>query len=187
MTVEFGCRKTRQTAGMPRKCCRQGPNSIAEADRDYYLERRYPTFGNLVPRDVASRAAKVVCDEGRGVAFQGNGVYLDFRDAIKRLGQQGVSERYGNLFEMYQRITGDNPYETPMRIFPCDALHDGWSVGRLQLAEQRPGLVCHWEANFSITAPTDWAQAHSCRGLRMATLYCLTPSVITSQKWEPVH
>src|SRR5437667_1043795 len=91
------------------------PSDIPESERDYYLERRYPSFGNLVPRDVASRAAKAVCDEGRGVGT-GLGVYLDFADAIKRLGKQGVKERYSNLFDMYERITGENPYEVPMRI-----------------------------------------------------------------------
>ena len=95
------------------------PGQIPEDERDYYLERKYPSFGNLVPRDVASRNAKAVCDEGQGVGEGGLGVYLDFADAIKRLGKQGIRERYGNLFDMYERITGENPYEVPMRIYPA--------------------------------------------------------------------
>ncbi len=125
------------------------PNDITDDDRDYYLERRYPTFGNLVPRDVASRAAKISCDDGRGVAFGGRGVYLDFRDAIKRLGQDEVSARYGNLFEMYERITGSNPYTEPMRIYP--AIH--YTMGGLwvdyNLQSNLPGLFVLGEANFS--------------------------------------
>src|SRR6185503_6807631 len=122
---------------------------IAEGDRDYYLERRYPSFGNLVPRDVASRNAKMVCDEGHGVGETGLGVYLDFADAIKRLGKQGVKERYGNLFDMYERITGENPYELPMRIYP--AIH--YTMGGLwvdyNLMTSVPGLYTIGEANFS--------------------------------------
>ena len=95
------------------------PKDIPEDERDYYLERRYPAFGNLVPRDVASRAAKERCDEGYGVGSTGLAVYLDFQDSIKRLGKEVVSSRYGNLFEMYEKITGDDPYTTPMRIFPA--------------------------------------------------------------------
>lgn len=125
------------------------PNDITDDDRDYYLERRYPTFGNLVPRDVASRAAKISCDDGRGVAFGGRGVYLDFRDAIKRLGENEVSARYGNLFEMYERITGSNPYKEPMRIYP--AIH--YTMGGLwvdyNLQSNLPGLFVLGEANFS--------------------------------------
>jgi len=124
------------------------PSQIPDAERDYYLERRYPSFGNLVPRDVASRAAKAVCDEGRGVGT-GLGVYLDFGDAIKRLGKQGVKERYGNLFDMYERITGENPYEVPMRIYP--AIH--YTMGGLwvdyNLMTTIPGLYAIGEANFS--------------------------------------
>jgi len=124
------------------------PSQIPDAERDYYLERRYPSFGNLVPRDVASRAAKAVCDEGRGVGG-GLGVYLDFADAVKRLGKQGVKERYSNLFEMYERITGENPYEVPMRIYP--AIH--YTMGGLwvdyNLMTTVPGLYAIGEANFS--------------------------------------
>src|ERR1700758_1501861 len=95
------------------------PEQIPEAERDYYLERKYPSFGNLVPRDVASRNAKQVCDEGRGVGETGLAVYLDFRDAIQRLGKHVIKEKYGNLFDMYLNITGEDPYESPMRIFPA--------------------------------------------------------------------
>ena len=95
------------------------PSAIPDEERDYFLERRYPSFGNLAPRDIASRAAKTVCDEGRGVGPGGLGVYLDFGDAIRRLGAQTIRERYGNLFEMYQRITDEDPYRVPMRIYPA--------------------------------------------------------------------
>jgi len=131
-------------AGDPRP-----PNQIPEAERDYYLERRYPSFGNLVPRDVASRASKAVCDEGRGVGPGGRGVYLDFGDAIKRLGRQKIAERYGNLFEMYERITAENPYVVPMRIYP--AIH--YVMGGLwvdyNLQSTIPGMFVVGEANFS--------------------------------------
>jgi succinate dehydrogenase / fumarate reductase flavoprotein subunit len=125
------------------------PESIPEAERDYYLERRYPSFGNLVPRDVASRNAKFVCDEGRGVGETGLAVYLDFRDAIERLGKHVIKERYGNLFDMYERITGEDPYKVPMRIFP--AIH--YTMGGLwvdyNLMSTIPGLYVIGEANFS--------------------------------------
>ncbi|GLZ07082.1 succinate dehydrogenase flavoprotein subunit [Actinomadura sp. NBRC 104412] len=125
------------------------PSDIPEDERDYYLERIYPSFGNLVPRDIASRAAKNVCDEGRGVGPGGLGVYLDFGDAIKRLGRVAVEAKYGNLFEMYERITGENPYETPMRIYP--AVH--YTMGGLwvdyDLQSNIPGLFVIGEANFS--------------------------------------
>jgi succinate dehydrogenase / fumarate reductase flavoprotein subunit len=125
------------------------PNQIPEEERDYFLERKYPSFGNLVPRDVASRNAKAVCDEGHGVGEHGLGVYLDFSNAIKRLGKQGVRERYGNLFDMYERITGENPYEVPMRIYP--AIH--YTMGGLwvdyNLMTTIPGLFAIGEANFS--------------------------------------
>jgi len=125
------------------------PSEIPEEDRDYYLERRYPGFGNLVPRDVASRAAKKECDAGRGVGTTQLAVYLDFADAISRLGRQAISERYGNLFEMYERITGENPYEVPMRIYP--AVH--YTMGGLwvdyDLQSTVPGLFVLGEANFS--------------------------------------
>ena len=115
------------------------PGQIPEDERDYYLERKYPSFGNLAPRDIASRAAKQVCDEGRGVGPGGLGVYLDFADAIERLGEKTIEEKYGNLFEMYERITDENPYKVPMRIYPAVALHDGRAVGGLQPDEHDPG------------------------------------------------
>ncbi|MFC0862064.1 fumarate reductase/succinate dehydrogenase flavoprotein subunit [Sphaerimonospora cavernae] len=125
------------------------PAQIPEDERDYYLERIYPAFGNLVPRDIASRAAKNVCDEGRGVGPGGLGVYLDFADAIARLGREAVEKKYGNLFEMYERITGENPYEAPMRIYP--AVH--YTMGGLwvdyDLQSSIPGLFVVGEANFS--------------------------------------
>ena len=125
------------------------PNQIPDADRDYYLERKYPSFGNLSPRDIASRAAKEVCDEGRGVGPGGRGVYLDFADAIKRSGVDTIRERYGNLFEMYERITAENPYTVPMRIYP--AVH--YTMGGLwvdyNLMSTIPGLHVAGEANFS--------------------------------------
>src|SRR5271165_60371 len=124
-------------------------SKIPEEERDYFLERKYPSFGNLVPRDVASRNAKQVCDEGRGVGETGLAVYLDFRDAIQRLGQNVIKERYGNLFDMYQRITGEDPYQQPMRIYP--AIH--YTMGGLwvdyNLMSNVPGLYVIGEANFS--------------------------------------
>ena len=125
------------------------PDQIPGDERDYYLERRYPSFGNLVPRDVASRAAKAVCDEGRGVGSTGRAVYLDFADAIQRDGEQVISQKYGNLFDMYHEITNENPYQTPMRIYP--AVH--YTMGGLwvdyNLMSNLPGLFVLGEANFS--------------------------------------
>ncbi len=127
----------------------RAPDQIPDDERDYYLERRYPSFGNLVPRDVASRAAKAVCDEGRGVGPTGLGVYLDFADSINRLGRDMIEQRYSNLFEMYERITDENPYERPMRIFP--AVH--YTMGGLwvdyNLMSTISGLFVIGEANFS--------------------------------------
>jgi len=125
------------------------PFEIPEAERDYYLERRYPSFGNLVPRDVASRAAKAVCDEGRGVGPGGLGVYLDFAEAIKRLGEDVVRDKYSNLFEMYERITDENPYRVPMRIFPAVHYTMGGSWVDYNLMSTVPGLFVIGEANFS--------------------------------------
>ncbi len=128
---------------------RKNPAEVPEADRDYYLERIYPAFGNLCPRDVASRAAKRMCDEGRGVGESGLGVYLDFADAIQRLGEAGVRERYGNLFDIYHEITAESAYQTPMRIYP--AVH--YTMGGLwvdyNLMSNLPGLFVLGEANFS--------------------------------------
>ena len=125
------------------------PREIPDNDRDYYLERKYPSFGNLSPRDIASRAAKEVCDEGRGVGPGGRGVYLDFADAIKRLGENAMRERYDNLFDMYEKITGENAYQVPMRIYP--AVH--YTMGGLwvdyELMSTIPGLFVLGEANFS--------------------------------------
>ena len=127
----------------------RSPEQIPEDDRDYYLERRYPSFGNLVPRDVASRAAKAVCDEGRGVGKTGRAVYLDFADAIDRDSEQVIRQKYGNLFDMYSEITDENPYKTPMRIYP--AVH--YTMGGLwvdyNLMSNLPGLFVLGEANFS--------------------------------------
>jgi succinate dehydrogenase / fumarate reductase flavoprotein subunit len=129
--------------------CGKDPNTIPDEDRDYFLERIYPSFGNLAPRDVSSRAAKRMCDEGRGVGETGLGVYLDFSHAIKRLGEAGVRERYGNLFDIYHEITNENAYRTPMRIYP--AVH--YTMGGLwvdyNLMSNVPGLFVLGEANFS--------------------------------------
>ena len=129
--------------------CGKHPSEIPEADRDYYLERKYPSYGNLAPRDISSRSAKEVCDEGRGVGPTGLGVYLDFADSIRRLGKHKIQEKYGNLFEMYERITDENPYEVPMRIYP--AVH--YTMGGLwvdyELMSTIPGLFVLGEANFS--------------------------------------
>ncbi|HSD90635.1 MAG TPA: succinate dehydrogenase (quinone) flavoprotein subunit, partial [Kofleriaceae bacterium] len=129
--------------------CAKHPDQIPESDRDYYLERKYPSFGNLAPRDISSRAAKEQCDDGRGVGPGGRGVYLDFRDGIKRDGADKIREKYGNLFDMYERITGEDPYKVPMRIYP--AVH--YAMGGLwvdyQLQTTIPGLFCLGEANFS--------------------------------------
>jgi len=129
--------------------CNKDPNKISENDRDYYLERKYPSFGNLAPRDISSRSAKEACDEGRGVGPGGRGVYLDFADSISRLGESTIRERYGNLFQMYERITGENAYQRPMRIYP--AIH--YTMGGLwvdyNLMTTIPGCFALGEANFS--------------------------------------
>ena len=140
--------KSREIAEKIRKN-QMRPTDVREEDRDYYLERKYPSFGNLAPRDISSRSAKEACDAGLGVAPTGFGVFLDFSDAIKRLGQKKIEERYGNLFEMYERITGDNAYETPMQIYP--ALH--YTMGGLwvdyNLMTTVPGCFALGECNFS--------------------------------------
>ena len=136
---------------VPKKAedCGKNPNDISEEDRDYYLERKYPSFGNLAPRDISSRSAKEACDEGRGVGPGGRGVYLDFSDSISRLGESAIRERYGNLFQMYERITGENAYQRPMRIYP--AIH--YTMGGLwvdyNLMTTIPGCFALGEANFS--------------------------------------
>jgi succinate dehydrogenase flavoprotein subunit len=164
------------------------PNQIPEADRDYYLERKYPSFGNLSPRDIASRAAKEVCDEGRGVGPGGRGVYLDFADAIKRLGRDTIAERYGNLFEMYERITAENPYVVPMRIYP--AVH--YTMGGLwvdyNLMSTIPGLHVIGEANFSDHGANRLGASALMQGL--ADGYFVIPLTIGdylgSNKLEPI-
>jgi succinate dehydrogenase / fumarate reductase flavoprotein subunit len=129
--------------------CKKNPNGVAEEDRDYYLERMYPAFGNLAPRDISSRAAKKVCDEGRGVGESGLGVYLDFSDAIKRLTEAGVRERYGNLFDIYHEITDENAYQVPMRIFPAAHYTMGGLWVDYNLMSNVQGLFVLGEANFS--------------------------------------
>jgi succinate dehydrogenase / fumarate reductase flavoprotein subunit len=136
---------------VPKKAedCGKNPADIPEADRDYYLERKYPSFGNLAPRDISSRAAKEACDDGRGVGPGGRGVYLDFAESIRDFGQKTIAERYGNLFDMYERITGESAYQRPMRIYP--AVH--YTMGGLwvdyNLMSNLPGLHVLGEANFS--------------------------------------
>jgi succinate dehydrogenase / fumarate reductase flavoprotein subunit len=166
----------------------RAPNDIPEAERDYYLERKYPSFGNLSPRDIASRAAKEVCDEGRGVGPGGRGVFLDFSGAIKRLGAERIAERYGNLFEMYERITDENPYEVPMRIYP--AVH--YTMGGLwvdyNLMSTIPGLHVIGEANFSDHGANRLGASALMQGL--ADGYFIIPLTIgdylASSKPEPV-
>jgi succinate dehydrogenase / fumarate reductase, flavoprotein subunit len=166
----------------------KAPRDIPEADRDYYLERKYPSFGNLSPRDIASRAAKEACDDGRGVGPGGRGVYLDFADAIKRLGEDKIRERYGNLFEMYERITAENPYEVPMRIYP--AVH--YTMGGLwvdyNLMSTIPGLHVAGEANFSDHGANRLGASALMQGL--ADGYFVLPNTIgdylASNRLEPV-
>jgi len=156
----------------------RAPGVIPEAERDYYLERIYPSFGNLVPRDIASRAAKNVCDEGRGVGPGGRGVYLDFADAITRLGRDAVEAKYGNLFEMYERITGEDPYQVPMRIYP--AVH--YTMGGLwvdyDLQSTIPGLFVIGEANFSDHGANRLGASALMQGL--ADGYFVLPNTISS-------
>jgi succinate dehydrogenase / fumarate reductase flavoprotein subunit len=162
---------------VPRKADdKRRPTEIPENERDYFLERKYPSFGNLAPRDIASRAAKEVCDEGRGVGETGLGVYLDFADAIKRLGADVIRERYGNLFEMYERITDENPYRTPMRIYP--AVH--YTMGGLwvdyNLKGTIEGLHVAGEANFSDHGANRLGASALMQGL--ADGYFVIPSTI---------
>ncbi|MDP6461495.1 MAG: FAD-binding protein, partial [Gemmatimonadota bacterium] len=127
----------------------RAPGDIPEEERDYYLERKYPSFGNLAPRDISSRSAKEACDDGRGIGSTGLGVYLDFRDAIGRLGEDTIRARYGNLFHMYRKITGENPYETPMRIYPASHYTMGGLWVDYNLMSTIDGLFVIGEANFS--------------------------------------
>ncbi|MGB7971093.1 MAG: fumarate reductase/succinate dehydrogenase flavoprotein subunit [Candidatus Deferrimicrobiaceae bacterium] len=129
---------------------KRSPDAIPEEERDYYLERKYPSFGNLAPRDIASRAAKEQCDDGRGVGPGGRGVFLDFRDSIARLGEETIRERYGNLFEMYERITDENGYKVPMRIYPAPHYVMGGLWVDYNLMSNVPGLFVLGEANFSV-------------------------------------
>jgi len=129
--------------------CGKKSKDIAETDRDYYLERKYPSFGNLAPRDIASRAAKEACDDGRGVGPGGRGVYLDFADAIRRQGKDKIEDKYGNLFDMYERITDENAYEQPMRIYPAVHYTMGGSLVNYELMSNLDGLFVIGEANFS--------------------------------------
>ncbi len=164
------------------------PGEIPESDRDYYLERRYPAFGNLVPRDVASRAAKKACDDGRGVGPAGLGVYLDFADALARLGRPVIEDRYGNLFEMYRQITGEDPYRRPMRIYP--AVH--YTMGGLwvdyDLQSTIPGLFVIGEANYSDHGANRLGASALMQGL--ADGYFILPATITDYlagaPFEPV-
>jgi succinate dehydrogenase / fumarate reductase flavoprotein subunit len=168
--------------------CGKSPKSIPETDRDYYLERKYPSFGNLSPRDIASRGAKEVCDEGRGVGPGGRGVYLDFADAIKRVGQEKIAERYGNLFEMYQRITDENPYEVPMRIYPAPHYTMGGLWVDYNLMSTIPGLHVAGEANFSDHGANRLGASALMQGL--ADGYFVVPMTIGdyigSNKFEPI-
>jgi succinate dehydrogenase / fumarate reductase, flavoprotein subunit len=157
---------------------KRSPDQIPEADRDYYLERLYPSFGNLSPRDISSRAAKRVCDEGRGVGETGLGVYLDFRDSISRLGEQTIMERYGNLFEIYERITGENPYKVPMRIFPAVHYTMGGTWVDYHLMSTIPGLFVLGEANFSDHGANRLGASALMQGL--ADGYFVAPYTITN-------
>jgi succinate dehydrogenase / fumarate reductase flavoprotein subunit len=164
------------------------PGEIPELERDYFLERRYPSFGNLVPRDVASRAAKEVCDEGRGVGPGGYGVYLDFHDAIERLGLETIRTKYGNLFEIYERITGEDAYQTPMRIYP--AVH--YTMGGLwvdyNLMATIPGLFVAGEANFSDQGANRLGASALMQGLADGyfILPCTLPNYLASTKLDKV-
>jgi succinate dehydrogenase / fumarate reductase flavoprotein subunit len=170
------------------KAIREGklkPTDISEENRDYYLERRYPAFGNLVPRDVASRAAKERCDAGYGVNKAGYAVYLDFEDAIKRLGKEVVKERYGNLFDMYENITGDNPYVTPMMIYPASHYTMGGTWVDYETMTTVPGLYAIGEANFS---------DHGANRLGASSLmqclcdgYFVLPATISNYLNEDIH
>jgi succinate dehydrogenase flavoprotein subunit len=166
----------------------RAPGQIPEGERDYYLERKYPSFGNLVPRDVASRNAKQVCDEGRGVGPGGYGVYLDFADAIARLGEDAIREKYGNLFEMYERITDEDPYKVPMRIYPASHYTMGGLWVDYNLMSTVPGLHVLGEANFSDHGANRLGASALMQGL--ADGYFIIPYTIghyiASAKLEPV-
>jgi succinate dehydrogenase / fumarate reductase flavoprotein subunit len=137
---------------VPKKAedCEKHPSEIPEEDRDYYLERKYPSFGNLAPRDISSRSAKEACDDGRGVGEGKRGVFLDFEDAINRVGKKTIEERYGNLFDMYEKITDENGYERPMRIYPAPHYNMGGLWVDYECQSNIPGLFVLGEANFSV-------------------------------------
>ena len=156
--------------------CDKPANQIPEEDRDYYLERKYPTFGNLAPRDIASRAAKEACDDGRGVGPGGRGVYLDFAASIKRLGENVIRERYGNLFEMYERITDENAYKQPMRIYPAPHYAMGGLWVDYNLMSNVPGLFVLGEANFSVHGANRLGASALMQGL--ADGYFVIPNTI---------
>jgi len=167
---------------------RRPPNQIPKNERDYYLERKYPSFGNLSPRDIASRAAKQVCDEGRGVGPGGRGVYLDFHDAIQRVGEDTIRERYGNLFEMYERITDEDPYKVPMRIYPAPHYTMGGLWVDYNLMSTIPGCFVIGEANFSDHGANRLGASALMQGL--ADGYFVVPSTVgnylASSKLAPV-
>jgi succinate dehydrogenase / fumarate reductase, flavoprotein subunit len=154
------------------------PQDIPEAERDYYLERKYPSFGNLAPRDIASRSAKEVCDAGLGVGPGGRGVYLDFADAINRLGVDVIRERYGNLFDMYERITGEDPYVAPMRIYPAPHYTMGGLWVDYNLMSTIPGLFVIGEANFSDHGANRLGASALMQGL--ADGYFIAPATIAN-------
>ncbi|MBW6503352.1 fumarate reductase/succinate dehydrogenase flavoprotein subunit [bacterium] len=165
--------------------CGKPPNQIPEEDRDYYLERKYPTFGNLAPRDISSRAAKEQCDEGRGVGPGGRGVYLDFRDSIKRFGEHVIRERYGNLFEMYERITDENGYVVPMRIYPAPHYAMGGLWVDYDLMSNLPGLFVLGEANFSVHGANRLGASALMQGL--ADGYFVIPYTIANYLKDAKH
>ena len=156
----------------------KAPEEIPEAERDYFLERKYPSYGNLAPRDIASRAAKEVCDDGRGVGPTGRGVYLDFKDAVRRLGEHGLQDRFGNLFEMYERITNENAYKVPMRIYPAPHYSMGGLWVDYNLMSNIPGLFVLGEANFSVHGANRLGASALMQGL--ADGYFIIPYTIAS-------
>ncbi len=166
----------------------RAPNQIPESERDYYLERRYPSFGNLVPRDVASRAAKEACDSGHGVGPGGQGVYLDFADALRRMGRGAVVEKYGNLFDIYERITGEDAYQAPMRIYPAPHYTMGGLWVDYDLMTTIPGLFAGGEANYSDHGANRLGASALMQGLADGyfVLPATVPNYIGSTKLEPV-
>lgn len=168
---------------------RRHPNDIPEEERDYYLERMYPSFGNLVPRDIASRAAKRMVDEGRGVGPTGEAVYLDFRDAIKRQGKEKIKEKYGNLFDMYYRITDEDAYEVPMRIYPAPHYTMGGLWVDYELMSTIPGLFVLGEANFSDHGANRLGASALMQGLADGyfVISATLPNYLANTKFEEVH